>query len=140
MMEYIFGERQSGKTFELIKRAVEYKGSVILVPNRTMLDSTMLAFREMMKNKDIPVDSELRVEVFEHFITTQILGRPIDRHASPRYVFVDELELCLKTIINKYDTYELSSASVSLGSTKIVKLEYSEHHKDNVIDFFSDIY
>ena len=139
MMEYIFGERQSGKTFELIKRAVEYKGSVILVPNRTMLDSTMLAFREMMNNKDIPVDSELRVEVFSDFVNIPKMGSSIYRHSEPRHVFIDELEGCLTTAICQYNMFELDSASVSLGNSKIVKLEYSEHHKDNVIDPFSDI-
>lgn len=87
MTEYIIGERQSGKTTELIKRSAE-TGAYILVPNKQM--ASLVSTQAKMNGYDIPYPITIN-EVRSVIISSAIRSKG---------VLIDELDMVLSGLCN----------------------------------------
>ena len=112
-MNVITGGRNSGKTYELIKRAAEKHG-IIAVGNREQEDCfTKFYIPEMVDKGIIPEDHDILVITLETLLKMPGMCRPI----AEREVFIDELDLVL--------TIMLDRKNLSLNTAVIGRKEYT---------------
>ena len=96
-MNVITGERCSGKTYELIKRAAASHG-IIAVGNRVQKALfTHLYIPEMVARGVIPEDNLIVVCTLEDLLYTPSLRR----RGQEREVFIDDLDLSIGIIFDK---------------------------------------
>lgn len=127
-MIVITGERQTGKTTELIKRAAENQGIIACFNHAHVNWYVNRYIPEMVEKGAIPKKHGILVTTLNELLN----GMPICRHGEKRNVFIDDLDVALSEM--------LFSKNLNLNTVVIGNKEYTEWHECNFKGGLNKVY
>lgn len=92
--------RQSGKTFWAIRRALSYRGTLVLVKDRKSLEMTLEAFEDQLIKVSIPEDVKKRLIPIKEFINKSIDLSDIDT------IIIDDYKCNTNSLYSESTIYE----------------------------------